>query len=144
MIIGNERGVFHMLHGETVWEFNTAKFRITLEILPEDMDPADSFEFDEDIEAVRNDDVEWFSAKVAVYFKGVEIASDHLGGCAYNSIEEFYTSHRDANPLNRNCQAFRAVHGENSVIGHYFPDMVRQAIGEARKVAAELETSIGG
>ena len=53
---------------ETVWEFRTKQFRVALEIWPEDMDPADSFEFQEDIDAVRTGAVEWFQATVSVYY----------------------------------------------------------------------------
>ena len=118
---------------ETVWQFETQRFRIALEIESEDMDPADSFCFDEDIAAVRNGDVEWFCAIVAVYLDGNRVAWDSLGGCAYRTIREFYTSHRDGDPMNRNCEAMRAKHGGNVCICHYFPDMVRQAVRDARK-----------
>jgi hypothetical protein len=101
---------------ETAWEFRTKRFRVALEIEPEDMDPADSFQFQDDIDAVRNGAVEWFYARVAVYLDGERIAWDGLGGCAYESVRDFYTSHR--------------IHKE----GNYFTDMVRQAIDEARKV----------
>ena len=100
---------------ETAWEFNTARFRIALEIEPEDMDPADSFEFQEDIEAVRNGQVEWFPARVSVYLDDTRIAWDSLGGCAYKTVRDFYTSHRQ--------------HKE----GDYFTDMVREAIRQARE-----------
>lgn len=120
------------MHFETVWEFRTAGFRIALEIEPEDMVPEDSFEFQDDIDAVRNGTVEWFCARVVVYHGDMRVAWDSLGGCAYNSVREFYTSHRDPDPMNRNCSAMRAARG-GVYIGHYFPDMVRQAIREARE-----------
>ena len=42
------------MRGEQVWKFETARFTVALEIEPEDMDyPADLFEFQEDIDAVR-------------------------------------------------------------------------------------------
>lgn len=114
------------MHYETVWEFKTARFRVALEISPEDLDPADSFEFQDDIDAVRNGNVEWFQAKVAVYFEGKEIAADYLGACAYNTVREFYESHRK--------------HKQ----GDYFTDMVHEAVRQARTVARELHnTSIG-
>lgn len=122
---------------ETVWEFNTPRFRIALEIEPEQMDPADSFEFQEDIDAVRNGNVEWFCAVVAVYVDDQLIAADSLGGCAYNSVREFYTSHRDPDPLNRNSSAYRAANGENAVVCHYFPSMVREAVAAARKAICD-------
>jgi hypothetical protein len=124
----------------TAWEFRTKQFRVALEIEPEDTDPADSFESQEDIDAVRNGDVEWFCAVVSVYHvasDGTErrLGWDSLGGCAYNSVREFYTSHRDPDPLNRNCTAMRAARG-NVCICHYFPDMVKQATLSARRQVA--------
>ncbi len=123
---------------DTVWEFETEQFRIALEITPEDMSPADCFEFEEDIEAVLNGSVEWFIASVVVYKNGYEIGRDSLGACAYSTIEEFYTSHRDTDPMNRNCSIMRAKHGKNVSICHYFPSMVAEAIADARKT---LKTS---
>lgn len=117
---------------QTVWEFNTARFRVALEIEPEEMDPAESFQFEEDIEAVRSGAVEWFGARVSVYLDDTRIVWDYLGGCAYETVKEFYTSHRDADPMNRNCEAYRAVRGSNACVCHYFPGMVSQAISEAR------------
>lgn len=118
-----------MEHFETVWSFATARFTVALEIMPEDMDPADSFQFEEDIDAIRNGDVEWFQARVSVYLDGQCVAWDCLGGCAYKTVREFYTAHRDADPANRNCAATNAKHR----ICHYFPGMVKEAIAEARK-----------
>jgi len=109
-----------MDHFETVWEFNTARFSVVFAIAPEDMDPADSFQFDEDIAAVRDGLVEWFQAKVAVYFDGKEIAADYLGGCAYKSAREFAELHRKYKG------------------GDYFTDMVRVACNEARKVMRDM------
>jgi hypothetical protein len=108
------------MRGETVWLFKTARFTVALEIQPEDMDPADSFEFPEDIEAVRNGEVEWFCAIVAVYLDGNRIAWDSLGGCAYKTVREFYQAHWK--------------HRE----GTYFTDMVGEAIGHARKALHDM------
>jgi hypothetical protein len=117
---------------ERVWEFNTKRFTVALEIMPEELDPADSFSFQDDIDAVRNGEVEWFCAAVVVYLDGVAIGSDVLGGCAYKTVREFHTAHRDPDSMNRNCTIFRAAKGENHVICHYFPSMVSQAIAAAR------------
>lgn len=121
------------MYEETVWTFETRNFTVELRISPEDMDPADSFQFDEDAEAVRNGDVEWFQARVVVSKNGHEIGSDSLGACAYNSVEEFFTSHRDPNPMHRNSTIFRKAHGEKTTICHYFPSMVAEAIADARE-----------
>jgi hypothetical protein len=122
---------------EFTWTHETARFLIALHIEPEEMDPADSFERDDDIEAVRNGEVEWFSASVEVYGpEGELLGRDTLGGCAYDSVRQFYTEHRCADPMNRNCSIMREARGSNVVICHYFPDMVRNAISEARKAIA--------
>jgi hypothetical protein len=109
-----------MQNFETVWEFKTARFRIALEIEPEDMDPADSFQFQDDIDAVRNGEVEWFYARVAVYMDDNRIAWDGLGGCAYKRVSDFYDAH----------WKYRE--------GTYFTDMVRSAISQARKVLCDV------
>ena len=112
-------------NAETVWTFDTPNFRVALEIEPEDMDPADSFEFPEDIEAVRSGTVEWFVASVVVYAGDdpdslTEIGRDSLGGCAYRTVREFYTEHRSGRS------------------GSYFTDMIGRAIAQARRHAAHV------
>jgi len=131
---------------DAAWSFETANFFIGFYAEPEEMDPADSFEFQDDIDAVRNGDVEWFCAVVRVFAKlgsdepsdWLGLGSDSLGGCAYNSVREFYTAHRDPDPMNRNCTIMRRAHnGANDPnakvsICHYFPGMVLEAIAAAR------------
>jgi hypothetical protein len=74
------------------------------------MDPADSFEFESDIEAVRSGSLEWFRACVGV-FRGQELVGyDCLGGCAYVTARDF-------------------IKGENR--NDYFRDMVREALRAA-------------
>lgn len=134
---------------ETVWSFDTDNYRVSLEVEPEELDPADCFELPEDIEAVRSGNVLWFAARAVVYFKRhrydedpepdyIEIGSDALGGCAYKSMDEFLSSHRDPDPMNRNCSIMRAACGENTIICHHFPSMIHEAIADARKTLAKL------
>jgi hypothetical protein len=119
--------------GLELWRFETARFAVVCEALPEDMDPADSFDFEEDIQAVRNGEVEWFCARVRVLDNdGRELGSDTLGGCAYKTYSDFITAHRTAAADSRNTLEAKAHH---VVFCHYFPDMVRQALGEARRNA---------
>lgn len=103
------------MNWETVWQFHTARFCVALEVTPELDDPADHFQFDEDIEAIRDGSLAWFCARVVVYLNGREVGSDVLGGCAYASVEDFRTSHIE--------------HGG----GDYFTDMMHEACKEARK-----------
>lgn len=110
---------------ETVWTFETRNFTVALEVEPEVMDPADSFQFQEDIDAVRNGEVDWFAARVSVYGpNGARLGFDCLGGCAYKTVREFYTLHRE-----HKCR-------------DYFGDMVREAIRDARVNWASLKDAI--
>lgn len=121
---------------DTVWSFETARFRVECNFLPEDIDPSDSFEFQDDIDAVRNGDVLWFCAEVRVLDKNTSnvLGRDILGGCAYRDVDEFIAAHRDPDPTNRNCAATNATH----TICHYFPEMVRLAIADARHNATKF------
>jgi|SRR6185312_2272160 len=125
---------------DALWTFETARFAVEFHAEPEDLDPADSFEFPEDIEFATSGDPEhWFGAAVYVRDKatGEIIGRDYLGACSYNSFLEFYTSHRGKDPENRNILAMKA---RNTVICHYFPDMVRQAIADARRSVARARS----
>ncbi len=139
---------------EAVWQFCTPRFRVVLFAEPEDMDPADSFSDERDIEAVRLGAVEWFSATVIVYGPDGEVwGRDDLGGCAYKSLREFYSSHRwqysrrqdrwITDPKSRAwkaCEARRPRRADGSRMdGGYFTDMVRTALGEARATALRLQ-----
>jgi len=101
---------------ETLWTFETARFCVTCDAAPEDEDPADSFECEEDIDAVRSGAWDWFIARVRVTMDGREIGADYLGGCAYARASDF-------------------VEGENR--DGYFRYMVRQALQEARATLAK-------
>lgn len=125
------------IRGDAAWSFETERFFIGFYAEPEDIDPEDSFDRADDIEFARQDVAgHWFCAVVRVFLKGEsaydweEVGSDHLGGCSYNSVEEFYTSHRSPDPANRNTLANK---DKNIVICHYFPDMVRCAVSDARQ-----------
>ena len=121
---------------ETVWSFETDKYTIELAVAPEDTDPIGEFHSQEDIDAINSGTIEWFHARASVSKNGKMIGSDYLGGCAYKTIQEFLTGHRDPDPLNRNCAEMREARGANTVICHYFPDMIRQAISDARLTLA--------
>ena len=127
------------------WTHKTNRFTVAFRVEPETMDPADSFQFDEGIESVRSGSVEWFIAIVEVYGTDNELlGSDYLGGCAYKTIREFISQHRDRDAMNRNSSIMRAARGQNTVICHYFPDMVKQAIADARLTIAKRSDSYSG
>jgi hypothetical protein len=123
------------------WRFDTPRYTVAFWAEEEDMAPEDGMEFPEDVEFARQDDpAHWFCAFVGV-FKSTDpslhdddnwygcVSYSVLGGCSYNSFREFYAGHRQGGPENRNCLATKA---RNVAVCHYFPDMVRQALSEAR------------
>ena len=54
----------------------------------------------------------WFCAKVSAWKNGEELASEYLGCCCYETVEEFYTKYHD----------------------HYFAQMVHSVVAEAKQV----------
>ena len=76
-----------------------------------------------------------FTARVRVYFQGREVGSDYLGGCVYESLDAFM-DHRECGKQNREF----AREGTGGKGGSYFHDMIREAIGEARKTIEETQT----
>lgn len=125
----------------TKWKFRTKRFRVELVL---ERDPHYRYDGDDpDGETqAKLDSGEFvaFDSRVVVELDGEEIGSDSLGGSVYADGEEsdFWTSHRDSDPMNRNCSIMRAVNGR-CVICHYFPDMVRSAIAEAREHVRQLK-----
>lgn len=100
-------------HG-ILWSFATPRYTIAYWAEPEDLDPADCYEFEDDIEAVRSGAVDWFCAFMGAFDNetGELLGFDCLGGCGYTTARSF------AEGDNRNG---------------YFRDMVRQAVIVARE-----------
>ena len=123
----------------TVWTFKTARFRVRLTI-----EQDYGFRYDgedasgETQAALDAGELVAFDSSVIVELDGREIARDSLGASIYRAsdVAAFWTAHRDANPLNRNSSIMRAACGEHCAIGHYFPDMVREALRAARAALA--------
>ena len=116
---------------QTLWTFHTRRFKVTLACEP-DQDADLSWRDQEQADYDEAHGVEYWLFRVAVYLDGYEIAADYLGGSGYSDPNAFGREHRDPDPMNRNCSIMRAVHGQDVSICHYFPDMVRNAISEAR------------
>ncbi len=118
-----------------VWEFKTARFTVALEMERDYRHKYDGDDENGDIQrALDSGDYVAFDSTVTVELDGEEIARDSLGASVYESgnVAAFYTDHRCADAMNRNCTLMRAACGENCCICHYFPSMVSQAIQEAR------------
>jgi hypothetical protein len=122
-----------------MFRFETANFIVRATIEPDsDLD----LSWDEDgsvTDALDRGLFQSFCTVVTVSTKdGIELGRDILGGSIYEKPAEFFSDYRSADPMNRNCSAMREANGGNVVIGHYFPDMVRNAISEARKRLATM------
>lgn len=94
-------------------------FTIRLYLCEEDMSPSDSFDYEEEdmadlLEKIDRGVYLWFMAKVTASKAGVELGADYLGGCCYESAEDFMAE------------------------GGYWEDMVSEALEEARKKITEL------
>lgn len=131
----------------TVWTFKAGRFLVSLEL-----ERNFNYRYDGEDEdgatqaALDSGEFVAFDSTVIVEFEGEEIGRDSLCCSVYSASDfaAFFTDHRDIDAMNRNCSAMRAARGDNAVICHYFPDMVRQAIAEARDTIrarkAELES----
>jgi hypothetical protein len=120
-----------MTYWEKMWSFQTSRFLIVAEIAPEDSAPEDSFDdcCQDAIDAIRAGDMAWFMVRVRVLHNGSELGADYLGGCAYNDASEFFNEHIKGAAYRREMAA------KDIMCGSYFPQMVREAISEARKTA---------
>lgn len=79
-----------------------------------------------------------FGTIVTVEHAGIELGSASLWGSIYAKPHEFFSDHRGADPMNRNCSIMRAANGGNTSICHYFPDLVKEAIEDARRTLAKM------
>lgn len=124
---------------EEVWSFETRNFKVTFGVAPDERAPEACFEFQKDIDAVRNGELAWFIAKLAIYHKpsGALLSWDTLGGCAYENILRDFVEAHWRNPYEyRNTLESKA---KRQVFCDYFTDMVRIAIKNARKEAETIK-----
>lgn len=129
-----------MKQGE-VWSFKTKRFEVSL-ILERDR----GYQYDgndEDGETqAKLDSGKYvaFNSCVQVTLDGERIADSWLCGSVYSAEDysEFWTAHRDSDPLNRNCtimrRAWRGGGDPDAKVSicHYFPGMVAEACKAAR------------
>jgi len=108
----------------TMYRFQAGQFLIIATIEP-DQDPDLSFDdTGETAEKLESGEWEAFQTKVAVIdAHGVEIGTDYLGGSIYSNPKDFFTEHYGLAAKGRK---------DGCTYGAYFPDMVREAVGEAR------------
>lgn len=121
-----------------VWKFRTKNLEVCLTLTPEYGYPYDGDDPDGEVQG-KIDDGEYvaFDSDVTVTHRqtGAELGSDSLSGSVYgcDETEQFYTMHRSSDPKQRNCSA------NSYKVGHYFPQMVREACEDARKVLRAIQ-----
>ena len=95
-------------------------FDINLYFIPEDTAPDWDFESESEkqelLYKIDRGIYLWFIAKVTASKFGVELGTDYIGGCCYESIDDFIQS------------------------GDYYDDMVNQAISRAKSNIRRLTT----
>lgn len=110
-------------------EFSTKNFRIVASVEPcRDLD----LSWDDTGEVagkLQSGEYEAFDSAVVVYWKGAEVGADYLGQSIYADPREFFVEHIGLAAKSR---------ADGCNYGSYFPDMVREAIGEARKALVDV------
>lgn len=108
---------------ERMWTFKIGRFTLHADITPSDQLDLSWDDTGEVREKLDSGEFYAFDTKVSVWQNGVEIASDWLCQSIYADAADFFTEHYGCKPLG---------------YGSYFPDMVRQAISEARDWLADV------
>lgn len=95
--------------------YTTKNFTVRFEALVEhemiNSDMMDESMVQETIDSVNSDELVHFCAKVSFWFDGMELATDYLGSCFYESYEAFHTTYKT----------------------EYFHDMAQRVINEGKK-----------
>jgi hypothetical protein len=122
------------------WQFKTRNFIVMLDIERKRNYRYDGDDDGETQAGLDSGEIVAFDATVYVILRNEDdpIAASHMSGHVYKAddVPAFWTDHRGPDPMNRNCSLQRP----GVSICHYFPDMVRDAIWDARKeLAARLE-----
>ncbi len=118
----------------TLRTFKTKNFTVIADAVEEDnMD----FSWDDDgsvAAKVNAGEYIVFCARVRVFCKGEEIASDYLGQCIHETLESFM-DHRACGRQNRQWE----TEGNTGRCGSSFADMIHEACREARKHLANVQ-----
>ena len=128
----------------TMWRFKIGRFTVKAEIeASRDLDLSwdDTGEIREKLDS---GEFMAFDTKVSVWLHGCEIGSDWLCQSVYADASDFFTDHRDLDPMNRNCSLMKSARGDRTRIVHYFPDMVRTATHAARDWLADAGLADAG
>lgn len=82
-----------MRHYDTIAELTRGPFQIIVDKTYEDLHPRDCFDdscydIDEMCAKIDRYDLDWFMLRTRVFFEGVELACEYLGGCLYEDAKE--------------------------------------------------------
>jgi hypothetical protein len=116
----------------TVWNFRTANFEVFCRAEPEDY-PDLSWADEEVLDRLDRGVYQNICWHVGVRKNGHEIGSSYLGNSVYEDPSDFVREHLGVAPQER-AGGFKYI--------TYFPEMVREAIADARKtLAAGLQST---
>lgn len=109
-----------MKHYQTIKTEDTQGFHIVCSVAYEDTHPSDLFDdschdINDICQKIDDGFYQWFIVRVEAYKNGILLGSDYLGGCLYESYEDFLED-------------------------GYYGDMVDQAITEAKTNINKLVT----
>lgn len=115
----------------TLWSFRAGRFTVSLRLEQDYGYQYDGDDEDGETQA-KLDSGEYvaFDSAVIVELDGNEIAADYLGGSVYADTQDFVTEHYGLAAKGR---------ADGCNYGAYFPDMVRQAISEARQFVRAMQ-----
>lgn len=103
---------------ETIHTSEAAGFDIVFSVTYEDHAPDWDFEDEADkqntLDRIERGDLVWFVARVQAFKNGIELGTDYLGGCCYDSYMQFVEA------------------------SDYYADMVENAVNEAQANIAKL------
>jgi hypothetical protein len=107
---------------ETISTSTAAGFDIVFSVAPEHVEPDWDFEDEADkqdtLDRINRGDLVYFVARVQAFKNGIELGTDYLGGCCYDSYDQFVEA------------------------SGYYADMVESAVSEARENIAKLCESV--
>jgi hypothetical protein len=91
-------------HYDTLLEEDRGQFHVIVDKTWEDLDPVDLFDtsidpdtgrpyydMDEIYSKINDGSLEWFMLRCRVFFEGVELADDYIGGFLYEDAREILT-----------------------------------------------------
>lgn len=115
----------------TVWTFKSGRYLVSLIIVRDYCYQYDGVGRRKTQAKLDSGEYVAFDSTVTVEFEGVVIGRDDLGGSVYaaDEIQQFWQAHRTDPAGSRNTLENKA---RGVVYCHYFPDMVRIAIANAR------------